>query len=124
MASSKKDVVSASAAAAVEIEHERANFKNLLLANPNHFGNLPKLGFPSVKVLSQQTTYEELTCLGLHPDGNRLEGVVNIKRPSGYGGGTCTHGSIEYVRFFVRRPGGWHDLGLATFTRHDLPGGR
>ena len=130
MASSKKDVVSSPAAAdskavaaAVEIENERANFKNLLLANPNHFGNMPELGFPSIKVLSQKTTYEELTCLGLHPEGNRLEGVVNIKRSSGYGGGTCTHGSIEYVRFFVRRPSGWHDLGLATFTSHDLPAG-
>jgi hypothetical protein len=108
---------------AVKIEHERANFKTLLLANPNHFGNMPELGFPSIKVLSQKTTYEELTCIGLHPEGDRLEAVVNIKRSSGYGGGTCSDGSIEYVRFFVKRPAGWHDLGVATFTSHDLPAG-
>lgn len=106
---------------ALKIEHERANFKALLLANPNHFGNMPGLGFPVVKALSQKTTYEELTCIGLHPQGNRLEAVVNVKRHSGYGGGTCTDGSVEYVRFFVKRPAGWHDLGVATFTSHDLP---
>lgn len=108
-------------AAAIAIEPERANFKTLLLANPNHFGNMPELGFTSVKILSQQTTYEELTCIGLHPEGNRLEGVVNIKRSSGYGGGSCTNGSIEYVRFFVRRGKVWHDLGVTTFTSHDPP---
>ncbi len=112
-----------SAGAAVTIEHERANFKSLLLANPNHFGNMPELGFAAVKVLSQKTTYEKLTCIGLHPEGNRLQAVVNVNRSSGYGGGTCFDGSIEYVRFFVRRPAGWHDLGVATFTSHDLPAG-
>ena len=122
----KKEAGGASAAAkkvvaAVKIEHERANFKALLLANPNHFGNMPDLGFPVVKALSQKTTYEELTCIGLHPQGNRLQAVVNVKRHSGYDGGTCTDGSVEYVRFFVRRPAGWHDLGVATFTSHDLP---
>ncbi|HEX9942746.1 MAG TPA: hypothetical protein VGG03_12060, partial [Thermoanaerobaculia bacterium] len=108
---------------AVEIEHERANFKALVLQNPNYFGNMPELGFPEVKVLKQNRTYEELTCIGLHPEGNRLQAVVNIKRHTGYGGGTCTDGSTEYVRFFVRRSTGWHDLGVATFTSHDLPAG-
>lgn len=79
----KKEAGVASAAAkkvvaAVKIEHERANFKALLLANPNHFGNMPGLGFPVVKALSQKTTYEELTCIGLHPQGNRLQAVVNV----------------------------------------------
>jgi hypothetical protein len=110
-------------APAVAIEEERANFKALILANPNHFGNMPELGLPVVKAILQQTTYEELTCIGLHPEGTRLEAVVNIKRSSGFGGGTCTAGSIEYVRFFVQRPGGWHDLGVSTFTSHDLAAG-
>jgi hypothetical protein len=108
---------------AVRIETERADFKTLVLKNPNYFGNMPDLGFPPVKVMNQKTTYEELTCVGLHPEGNKLQGVVNIKRHSGYGGGTCGDGSIEYVRFFVRRAAGWHDLGVATFTSYDLPPG-
>lgn len=108
---------------AAVIENERANFKTLLLKNPNHFGNLPNLGFKPVKALSQDRSYEELTCLGLHPEGNRLQAVVNVKKHGGYGGGTCTEGSIEYVRFFVRRGAAWHDLGVSTFTSHDLPAG-
>lgn len=108
---------------AVQIENERANFKALLLRNPNHFGNLPDLGFKAVKAMSGNTAYEELTCIGLHPEGNRLQAVVNIKRHAGYDGNACTDGSIEYVRFFVRRGRGWHDLGVSTFTSHDLPAG-
>src|SRR5512145_1667005 len=104
----------------VKIEKERASFKSLILANPNYFGTWPALGTKAVKLMSQKTTYEELTCLGLHPQGERLEAVVNIKRGFGYGGGTCTDGSTEFVRFFVRRAAGWHDLGVATFTAHDL----
>lgn len=106
---------------AVRIETERSDFKTLVLKNPNYFGNMPELGFAAVKVIKQKTTYEELTCVGLHPEGNKLQAVVNIKRHTGYGGGTCGDGSVEYVRFFVRRPGGWHDLGVSTFTSHDLP---
>jgi len=67
------------AGTAIKIEEERANFKALLLANPNHFGNMPELGFTAVKVMSQKTTFEELTCIGLHPEGKRLEAVVNIR---------------------------------------------
>ena len=108
---------------AVKIEKERASFKSLILGNPNYFGTWPAVGGKVVKLMSQKTTYEELTCLGLHPQGERLEAVVNIKRASGFGGGTCTDGSTEFVRFFVRRASGWHDLGVATFTAHDLPAG-
>jgi hypothetical protein len=111
------------AGAAIKIEEERSNFKALLLANPNHFGTSPELGLPTVKAMSLQTSYEELTCIGLHPEGKRLEAVVNVKRAFGYGGGTCSAGSIEYVRFFVQRAGVWHDLGVSTFTSHDLPAG-
>lgn len=106
---------------AAVIENERANFKALVLKNPNYFGNMPELEFSPVKPLSKVTTYEQLTCLGLHPEGERLQGVVNLKRHNGYGGGPCTDGSIEYVRFFVKRGAVWHDLGLSTFTSYDLP---
>ena len=107
---------------ALEIENERANFKMLVLANPNHFGNMPNLGFPEIKAMTENTTYEELTCLGLHPQGEKLQAVVNIKKHFGYAG-SCPDGSVEYVRFFVKRASGWHDLGLATFTSRDLPPG-
>lgn len=108
---------------AAVIENERANFKTLILRNPNHFGTLPDLGFKAVKAMSQNKNYEELTCIGLHPEGNRLQAVVNVKKSTGYDGGTCMEGSIEYVRFFVRRGRTWVDLGVSTFTSHDLPVG-
>lgn len=106
---------------AVEIEPERSNFRFLVLKNPNHFGTLPELGLPPVKPMNQNKSYEELTCIGLHPEAERLQAVVNVKRHAGYGGGPCTEGSIEYVRFFVRRGRAWYDLGVASFTSHDLP---
>lgn len=102
------------------LELERARFKALILGNPNYFGSLPDSGFKVVKVLAQSTAYEELTCLGLHPETDRLEGVVRIKQHSGYGSDACHAGSTEYVRFYVERPGGWRDLGVTSFTAHDL----
>ena len=43
--------------------------------------------------------YEELKCLGFYPQERRLEAVIEIKRPSGYGGNAL--GSYEYVGFYV-----------------------
>ena len=39
---------------------ERASFKSLLLATPNHFGNLTDSPFKSVLSVSGNTFYEEL----------------------------------------------------------------
>ena len=110
-------------AKAFRIERERVQFKALILGNPNYFGNLPGSGFKPVKVVSQRTSYEQLTCIGLHPQGERLEATVQIRRHSGYGSDACHAGSPEYVRFYVERPDGWHDLGTASFTAHNLPPG-
>lgn len=100
---------------------ERLKFKSLILANPNYFGTSPELGFKAVKAMSYNTTYEELMCIGLQPDANRLEAVVNIRQHTGYGGDACSTGSREYVRFFVERSGTWVDLGDVSFTVHDMP---
>jgi len=47
------------------------------------------------------TSYEELTCVGLNPNLDTLVGVIHIKRSSGYSGGPCTAGSREYVTFWA-----------------------
>lgn len=104
------------------MEPERANFRALLLANPNHFGGAPESGRAAAAALSQNTAYEQLVCLGLHPEGERLQAVVHLKRHVGYGGGMCGPGTPEHVRFYVRRSTGWHDLGLRSFQSHDQPG--
>ena len=114
--------------AAVGVEHatalhpeERVKFKSLVLGNPNYFGNMPELGFKAVQAMSVNMSYEELMCVGLQPDADKLTAVVNLKRHTGYEGNACGPGSREYVRFFVERSGVWHDLGDVSFTVHDLP---
>lgn len=112
--------------APIVIPNERTNFKKLLLSNPNFFGTFPDLG-NIVKPIKGDTTFEQLTCLGLYPgaffEGGRLEAVLNIKQHSGYGSDACGDGSIEYVRFFVQDAlGAWHDLGLSSVQVYNLDG--
>ena len=69
------------------MEDLRKRAKTLLLGNPNYFGNLAELKIeglpqPVVKIVGN-TTYEELTCLGLNPDTRILTAIVRIKQPSG-----------------------------------------
>ena len=99
---------------------QRAAFTELLLANPNHFGNFPESGLEPVFVLEANTAYEQLTCVGYNPDRDELEATVQIKLPSGYGGDLCSAGSTEYVRFYVDYGAGWQDAGLASFNAHDI----
>jgi hypothetical protein len=104
---------------------ERKNFKNLILSNPNYFGTFPQFG-KAIKAFSGNTSFEQLTCLGLNPGGivgsGRLEAVLNIKQHSGYGTDGCGAGTTEYVRFFVQDATGWHDLGLSSVQVYDLAG--
>lgn len=70
------------------------------------------------------TTYEELTCVGLDPSTatpDALVGVVRIKRPNGYLGSLCEAGSIEYVAFWVDWGDGvWTWAGTAQVRVHDV----
>lgn len=104
---------------------ERAHYKALLLANPNYFGTLEVSPFKPVLPLSGNTYYEELACVGYHPQDERLEAVVYVYQPTGYGGGLCGAGSTEYVRFYLSFDGGasWVDQGLTSFQVWDVPQG-
>ncbi|MEP6916193.1 MAG: hypothetical protein ABJC89_11130 [Acidobacteriota bacterium] len=106
------------------LEAERANFVSLVSENPNYFGTFVDSPFKPVKAFNSNTTYEELVCVGLQPQMDRLEAVINIKRSNGYGGDICSNGSHEYVRFFVdlHDNGVFHDVGVAAVNVHDLPG--
>src|SRR6185503_17704762 len=68
------------------------------------------------------TFWEELGCAGYNPELSLLEGVLTIKRATGYSGGLCTDGSTEYVRFFVdyNDGAGYQDVGVATVQVHDI----
>ncbi len=110
----------AAASGAAAIAHERLNFQTLMLGNPNYFGTFPNLGGKVVKKQAFDTSFEELTCLGLSPEQNRLEAVVNIKQHSGYNTDACGGGSLEYVRFFVQHGASWVDLGSTSFNVYNL----
>lgn len=47
------------------------------------------------------TSFEELTCVGLNSATDTLGAVIHIKRPSGYSGDLCRSGSQEYVAFWA-----------------------
>ena len=98
-------------------------FKALILGNPNYFGNLKESQFEPVLNIQSDTTFEEIGCVGFQPQFNQLEAVVFIKQPSGYGGGICSSGTPEYLRFYLSFDEGatWKDLGLASFTAYDIP---
>src|SRR5262249_41539292 len=68
--------------------------------------------------------YEELVCLGLDSPYDRLEGVIRIKKETGYSGDICSAGSTEFVRFYVdlHNDGVFHDVGMSTVQVHDIPG--
>ena len=102
---------------------ERATFRALVLANPNYFGNIEGSPLPPVLKIALNTTYEDIGCVGFQPQFNRLDAVVYVNQPAGYGGGVCSPGTQEYVRFYLSADNGatWIDAGLTSFTAFDIP---
>jgi hypothetical protein len=53
-------------------------------------------------VTDGDTSYEELTCIGLDPNTpDTMVGVIQIKKSCGYSGNPCSDGSREYVTFWA-----------------------
>lgn len=121
----KKAVKKSQVALQAAYPKERSSFKTLLLANPNYFGNLVKSPFKSVLAISSNTYYEELICVGYHPQQRRLEGIVYIYQPTGYGTDICGPGSPEYVRFYLSFDNGvtWQDQGMTSFQAFNIAQG-
>jgi hypothetical protein len=67
-------------------------------------------------------SYEELTCLGLDYNRDWLVGTFVVKRPTGYSGGLCSRGSVEYVSFWVDWDNTceWTYAGTATVPVYDF----
>src|SRR6185295_16488398 len=112
----KKTVSKTRAAVQEPYPRERETFKSLLLSNPNYFGNLKDSPLKAVLPITGNTFYEELGCVGYHPQQERLEAVVYINQPSGYGTDQCGPGTPEYVRFYLSFDGGatWEDQGITS----------
>lgn len=102
------------------VPKERAEFRQLLLTNPNYFGTLEGAPFKAVAAKQADTTYEQLTCVGYHPARGVLAATFNQKLAAGYVGGPCSTGSREYVRFYVDEASGWTDIGIAGVKVTDL----
>jgi len=139
--------------AAQGVEKERGDFPQLISKNINYFGGLSKSKNPveimaAVNKLSVQTSeklfvgsvnpaelvpvfpmfgntaYEELKCVGLYPEEDLLEAVLEIKRSYGYAGGLCPPGGgNEYVAFYIDwgDGNGYVPEGTASVKVHDIP---
>jgi hypothetical protein len=109
------------ASSGATIERERTNFRQLLAANPNYFGNLAGSELPVVSPIATNPSYERLHCVGYDHEHNLLAATVHLLRSFGYNGNLCSGGSTEFVRFYLDYGSGWEDAGLASFNAHDIP---
>ena len=68
------------------------------------------------------TSFEELRCVGLYPEADLIEAVLTVKKSSGYSGGLCGNGSVEYVAFWMdfNDGSGLQYKGTATVNVFDL----
>ncbi|HEX4773830.1 MAG TPA: hypothetical protein VH351_23555 [Bryobacteraceae bacterium] len=103
------------------VEGDRSSFVELIATDPNYFANFPVENLPRVIIIQNDTTYEELTCLEFDPTSNRLEAVIQVKQPSGFGSAAASDGSFEYVRFYVDYGSGFEDLGYAAVNVRNMP---
>jgi hypothetical protein len=103
------------------IETERQSFRRLIAINPNYFGNFPQGKYKVVKKIANNTTYEDITCVGYNAIFSTLEATIAVKQPVGYKGTLCKDGSTEYVRFFIDYGSGWQDAGISMVNVHDIP---
>jgi len=104
---------------------QRGGFKIMLLSNANYFGTLLESPLIPVFPMCCNTHYEELACVGYHPQQNKLEAVVYVYQGSGYGSGICGQGTSEYVRFYLSFDDGatWEDQGMTSFQAYNVPEG-
>lgn len=106
------------------VELARLNVHALLLTNPNFFGNLAESPYKPVMQIKGNTDYESLGCVGYNPQLAQLRATINIKLASGYSGGLCSSGSLEYVRFYLSYDNGatWQDQGMKAVNVFDVAG--
>ncbi|WP_353951710.1 hypothetical protein V6K52_19125 [Knoellia sp. S7-12] len=71
----------------------------------------------------EDTTYEQISCLGLDYNRDLLVSTLQIKLPSGFSGPPCSAGSVEYVAFWVDYDNtcDWTYLDTAKVAVHDYP---
>jgi hypothetical protein len=79
--------------------------------------------FNNLEGKKANTTYEELTCLGLNSATDSLGAVIHVKKSTGFNGDLCTAGSMEHVAFWADwNNNGTFDeyLGTVSVNVHDI----
>jgi len=113
-----------------ELMDLRANFSKLTLSNPNYFGNVAASKLKPELIISKDTMYEDIACVGFNPQQDILYAIIRVKLNYGYRGNLCSAGSQEYVRFYADWNGDGdfkdtdEDLGMASVNVHDIPGSK
>lgn len=108
---------------AAKLPKERTEFLSMLAKNPNYFGNISGSKLKPIVKIAGNISYEQLTCVGYNPDTKNLEATIAIHKSSGYSGGLCSNGSIEYVRFYAdyHDGNGYIDQGVGAIRVYDIP---
>ena len=67
-------------------------------------------------------SYEQVECLGLDYNNERLVATFQVKRPYGYSGDLCSKGSTEYVAFWAdwENECQWTYLNTVEVSVHDI----
>jgi hypothetical protein len=107
-----------------QVPHTRGAFHSLIAANPNYFGTSPDLDFEMVEPISVEASFEGIDCVAYSAKRDRLEATISVRRSFGYGGGPCTAGSVEHLRFYLDDGNGWQDVGPAGINVHDFAEGK
>jgi len=108
-----------------------AEVKNMMMT-ASSLTNAPMIqGMPTLNIsdimsaiqkTSGDTTFEQLTCVGLNPNQDTLVGTIKLKLANGYSGDLCTAGSREYVAFWLDwgDGAGWTYVGVTSVVAHDI----
>ena len=102
-------------------EQARRKLRALLLANPNHFGRVPSTSFIAVLKIQEDTTYECISRIDYDSQCEQLCATIDVKQAFGYSSDALTHGSEEFVRFYLSYDGGstWLDQGMRSASVFD-----
>ena len=103
--------------------HELQLTRSLLLDHLYEGRLVPGEILKSARNYSCVTHWEELLCVAINPKAERLLAVVGIRQLDGYSGLLRSHGSREYVRFFIDwgRGEGYEHISLTHFRACDAP---
>jgi hypothetical protein len=105
---------------------ERDRFRANAFLNPEMAaGALAPTSKAAAAAPQGNTFFEEIGCVGYQPQTERLETVIYVNQPVGYGGKLCGNGSREFVRYYASWDEGvsWTDLGMSTLQVWDIPEG-